>query len=547
MVNIRIGQGMLKAVGSVALLAMVVSSTGRAGAGPQAASQPASQPAGRRAAVEIQVIRLRRSDVDFVAQAVEKTLRAAEMQSSSARLVKLLPDARTGSVIVLASPRMQERARAVILTLDPGAKVIGPAKGETLTVALAGEGEGRTLKVAAATRPAAGGAAPGSVYEKDLAAFFAAVDETYPFFDLKKIRLDWVAAKERLAEKAKACKSDSEFLALVIEAARCLRDGHLRISETKAALPPPPQEYYPGISFMPATDNRVVVMYPPRGHEGRLRTGTVVMKIDGKDAREVLEERAKQAWAKGGFFSSPQRARLFEYRIPLRGEKGGRHTITCLDAGTRREVVLTAGIQARGWPHTYNMPKGLTQVGRSFWYTKLPGGAGYMYIRRVDDSTEPGIRQALEKHPDAKGWIADLRGNGGGGYDAGLINAVKAMPRPVAVLIDAGCISAGETLARDFRRYAGARLFGAKSAGSSTSKRHWKFPSGIAAVTFSQRSRWRADGKCIEFNGIDPDVIVEPVPEEVASGANSAIRRAEEHLKEAPQPAATKPANAPAG
>ena len=170
-----------------------------------------------------------------------------------------------------------------------------------------------------------------------------------------------------------------------------------------------------------------------------------------------------------------------------------------------------------------------------------------MYLRRVDDSTEPGIREALKEHPRATGWIADLRGNGGGGYGVGLINAIKAMPRPVAVLIDAGCISAGETLARDFRRYAGARLFGTKSAGSSSSKRQWKFPSGIAVVSFSQRSRWRSDRKPIEFNGIDPDAIVEPVPEELAAGVNSAIRRAEEYLKKQHRPAATRPTTVPAG
>ncbi len=543
---------MLKKMGTVALLAVVAASTAPAGHEREAASRPASQPAPpaakvrRRGGVEIQVIRLRRNDVGFVVQAVERMLKTVRERSPAARLAKLVADARTNSIIVVASPQMQERVKAIVLTLDGQARVIGSAKGEKLTVDVVREGKAKAIKVAAATRPAAGEAASGSTYERDLAAFFAVVDETYPFFDLKGIRLDWVVSKQRLAEKAKACKSDSEFLGLVIDAARCLRDGHLRIGETKAKFPAPPREYYPGISFMPATGSRVVVMYPPREHQGRLKTGTVVTKIDGRDARTVLQGRAKKAWEKGGFFSSPQRARLFEYRIPLRGEKGRRHTITCLDGKAEREVALTADVAPGGWPHSYNMPKGLTRVGRSFWHTRLPGGAGYMYIRRVDDSSEPGIRQAMKKHPGAKGWIADLRGNGGGGYDAALINAIKAMPRPVAVLIDAGCISAGETLARDFRTYAGARLFGTKSAGSSSSKRHWKFPSGIAAVSFSQRSRWRADRKPIEYNGIDPDAVVEPAPEEVAAGTNSAIRRAEEYLKKAYRPPATKPAAAAA-
>jgi len=498
-----------------------------------------------RKVVEIQVIRLRRSDIGFVAQEVEKRLKASGKRAPAVGPVKVVVDKRTNCLIVLGSPQTQERVKAIVLALDGEAKVIRSAKGEKLTVGLAGKG--KALAVTAATRPSAGDAAPGSAYQRDLAAFFAVMDESYPFFDLKGIRLDWVMTKQRLAKKAAACRSGTEFLGIVVEAARCLRDGHLRILETKAKLPAPPPQYYPGISLMPATRQRVVVMYPPKGHEAELKTGTVVTEIDGTDARTVLERRAKKAWARGGWFSSPQRARLFAYRIALTGEKGRRYRIAYLDGGRRREAVLTAETQPRGWPHTYCLPKSLTRVGRSFWYAKLPSGAGYMVLRRVDNSTEPGIREALKKHPRATGWIADLRGNGGGGYDVGLINAVKAMPRPVAVLIDAGCISAGETLARDFRRYAGARLFGTKSAGSSSSKRQWKFPSGIAVVSFSRRSRWRADRKPIEFNGIDPDVIVEPVPEELAAGVNSAIRRAEGYLKKQPPPAATRPTTVPAG
>ncbi len=262
-----------------------------------------------------------------------------------------------------------------------------------------------------------------------------------------------------------------------------------------------------------------------------MKTGTVVTKIDGKDARRYLEERAQKAWASGGFFSSPQRARLFEFRIPLRGKEGEKHTITCFSMGKMREIVLTSNLQARGWPHIYNLPAGLKRVGRSFFYTRLPSGAGYMYLRRVDNSVEPGISQALSRCPGARGWIIDLCGNGGGGYGASLIQKIRAIPRPIVVIIDAGCMSAGETLARDIARLTGARILGSKTAGCSSAKRTRDFPSGIASIVIPQRSRWRSDGKPIEFNGIDPHLTVEAVPAEVARGLNSAICRAEQHLR----------------
>jgi C-terminal processing protease CtpA/Prc len=101
-------------------------------------------------------------------------------------------------------------------------------------------------------------------------------------------------------------------------------------------------------------------------------------------------------------------------------------------------------------------------------------------------------------------------------------------------------MSAGETFARDLQREAGARLFGENTAGASSSKRSWTFPSGIATVTFSTRSRWRNDGQPIEFNGIDPDMLVEAVPEEVQQGVNSAIRRAQEYIEEGSEPGAVR-------
>lgn len=369
-----------------------------------------------------------------------------------------------------------------------------------------------------------------SAYQSDMAAFFDEVDRTYPFFELKGIRDDWEETKADLGRRVADCSSDSEFLGLVVEAIQCLRDSHMWLRDAKAEIPRPPTKYYPGVSFMPATKDRVVVVSSAGPYAGPLTRGTIVTKIDGQDARTYLEERAREAW-RTSFCSGPQRARMFEYRIPLRGERGDAHTVAYLVDGREQEMTLACGIEARGWPHTYNVPPDLKRVGRSSFYATLPGGEGYMYLRRVDDSAEPGIDQALAACPNAKGWIVDLRGNGGGGYGRGLIERFEGLPRPVAALIDAGCMSAGETVARDLVRCSDARLFGSRTAGSSTSKRTWTFPSGIASVVMSTRSRWRNDGAPIEYNGIEPDVIVEAVPEEVGKGRNSCILRAVEYLR----------------
>ncbi len=371
---------------------------------------------------------------------------------------------------------------------------------------------------------------PDSSYETDMDEFVKEVDEEYPFFELKGIRSDWTDAKEELRQRAKNCKSDQEFLLIMYDAVRTLRDGHMGARKARVQLPTLPPRYYPGISFLPATNGRVVIMYAPEAHAGTLKTGVVVTKIDGTDARQWLEKRTEAAWNEGGFFSSLQRARLFEYRQGLRGEQGEKHTISCLVDGREEQFELMCDTVARGWPHTYNMPADSKRVGRSFYYTKLASDVGYMYLRRVDASVPAGIDEALAAHPSVPGWIVDLRGNGGGGYGRDLIERMEKFPRPAAVLIDAGCMSAGETLARDFRALADARVFGSKTAGCSSAKRTWTFPSGIASLSFPTRSRWRGDRKPIEFNGIDPDVEVETVPEELLEGNNTAILRAEEYI-----------------
>ena len=368
-----------------------------------------------------------------------------------------------------------------------------------------------------------------NTYQHDLQALFNELDKNYPFFDLKDIRDEWEQTKLQLMERVGRCKSDTEFMDIVREATNCLRDSHVWLNSPKVRIPRPAPQYSPPVGFMPGEDNAVLVMVTPPGQEKLLPKGTIVKTIDGVDAKEYLDARAEEEWQSGGC-SSPQRARLYAWRIALIGKKGEKHKIVVQGQDGDVEVELASTTEARGWPHVYNLPDGLIRVGRSFSYTCLPSGVGYMYLRRVDASVTRGIQEATNAHPDAPGWIVDLRGNGGGGYGQELIDGIKKLPRPVGGLIDAGCISAGETLARDLRRYADARLFGTRTAGASSDKKEWQFPSGIASLTLPVRSRWRADGKPIEFNGIEPDEEVLPVPADVLKGLNTEILVAEEYV-----------------
>lgn len=367
--------------------------------------------------------------------------------------------------------------------------------------------------------------AASAVYESDLAAFFDHVDRSYPFFDLKGIGGNWEKTKDELRDDVTSCDSDAEFMKLLQQAIGALHDSHIRIRGSAAEIPRPAPRFNPGLSFLPVTGNRVAIMWASEHNAKKLPAGTIITKLNGENARNYLEQAARKEWD-SGFHPSHQRARLFAYRMPLQNDQGAECTLAYLDGDTEKTLSLTCDTEVRGWPHTYNLPKDLTRIGRSFWYTKLRENAGYMYMRRIDTSILEGMDAAQKAHPAVRGWIVDLRGNAGGGYGQELIDRIKNLSRPVAVIIDAGCISAGETIARDFRRYAGAELLGSRTAGSSSSKHTWQFPSGIASLTLPTRSRWRADRKPIEFNGIEPDVFVETDPEDIAVGENTAINRA---------------------
>ena len=114
-----------------------------------------------------------------------------------------------------------------------------------------------------------------------------------------------------------------------------------------------------------ATEKRVVVMYAPDELREALPVGSVVLKIDGKDARKLLAARSRATWQAGGYFSSPQRVAFFEYRLPLRGARGETHTVQ-IRVGKRkkRKVVLRANRELSGWLHKLPFPNGAGRGGQ---------------------------------------------------------------------------------------------------------------------------------------------------------------------------------------
>lgn len=392
------------------------------------------------------------------------------------------------------------------------------------------------------TRGASKDAVAGSarnLFSEGLAAFVEEIDTSYPFIDLKGIRKDWEGCKKNLTERVEQCRSNDDFYALLDEARRCLRDSHIRFSNLKGEHPQGEVRYYPRISFLPAVDDQVVIMWCGDEYTDKLSAGSIVTEIDGRNARESLEKEAEKNWKVGGAFSSPQRARLYAYRIPLQGKENDSHKITIVKDGKPEIVTVVNKWEARGWPHTYAMPSDLEQLGNCR-YAKLSSGYGYIYLRRIGSKLVEAIDEALCSFKDIRGLIIDLRGNGGGGYGREVFSRFdkKKGPSPgipfyrgdMVVLIDAGTMSAGETFARDLVYCADAYLIGSRTAGSSSAKKTWQLPHDLGSIVLPVRSRWGFERQPIEYNGIAPKEVVEIIPSELQNGINSGIKRAEEHL-----------------
>lgn len=375
----------------------------------------------------------------------------------------------------------------------------------------------------------------GAAYKKELATLLSALDRDYPFFKLKGIRAAWKKTKRDAQKRVKKCKGDAAFFAIVLDVVRALRDGHASFPKVEIETGKAPSQFWTGLVLLPATEKRVVAIAVPKALDGVCEPGMVVTKIDGKSARAYLDARADAMWKAGGFFSSPQRARFFEYRVPLTSEKRGqKFKIEWLDGKKKRSRSIRADLTPKGWMHNYNMPSGLEQGARSVWHGSVADGkVGYVWFRRMDASAEEGFAKALEAHPDVGAWVVDLRGNTGGGYSKSFVARLPALAkgkRKVACLVDAGCISAGETFARDLYRHAKARVFGQTSAGSSSTKKVVDLLGGKLQVRYSVGTRSGIQ-KSIEFWGIEPHVPVEADPEEVRAGKNSTLERALEYLR----------------
>ncbi len=173
----------------------------------------------------------------------------------------------------------------------------------------------------------------------------------------------------------------------------------------------------------------------------------------------------------------------------------------------------------------------------------LDNRIGYIYVRRIRNDLIKSLDRAVGELRNARGLIIDVRGNSGGGYDAGRAHRNFALddeqeprrPRfkgPMAVLIDERCISAGEGWTSWFIAKKRAKVFGTATAGASARKRIYTLRNGLYKVRFPVKLYRGSLDRPIERRGVEPDVAVRQNAQALANGRDTVLEAAKRYLVE---------------
>lgn len=399
-----------------------------------------------------------------------------------------------------------------------------------------------------------------TAYEKDVACAVDAIGkQCQALLDSKKI--DWKTVKKEFSALAGKVKTDQDHLVLLTRLLARLQDGHAALQPgPKARDLKWPEDGPYGVKGEPVgcgmfwcrVGKKIFVKNVWNAAEQvGLEVGSEVLSVDGQPAAKWLDARIAKLRDTISF-STDQQASFFACHWGLAQPAGSRIELEVKqpDGKTKKRTITYSKGNPVPWgPAVF--PKDLAEAG-DLKFGRLPSGMGYVHIRRCKEDLPELMDEVLAKVGDAPGLVLDFRANGGGGFDHDAFlgrfvpkgetlsfgkTYASAGPHPYAgrivVIVDAGVRSAGETGAGIFKEDGRAYMIGeSRTAGMSSDKATIELPSGLFAlhVSVSSNKQRFNGGKGIEGIGVIPHEIVEYDPKDLAAGADTLIRRADELL-----------------
>lgn len=279
--------------------------------------------------------------------------------------------------------------------------------------------------------------------------------------------------------------------------------------------------------------------------EAGVQVGMTVLSVGGEAAEKCLAKQMQQIKKYAGYSSD----RYLRYHA---AQWLGRH----IDQGAKVKLEMQ---DVEGKSHTFELPAMLgvrylprrpvqaakTSDTADVSWAMLDDNIGYIYVRRIRGDLIEKLDQAVGELKDARGMIVDVRGNSGGGFDSRRANRnfdpddpeEPNRPRfkgPIALLIDARCISAGEGWASWFIARKRARVFGEATAGASSRKTIYTLTNGLFKVRYPVKAYRGSLNRPIERRGLEPDVPLKQNAKDLAAGRDTVLQAAKRDLLETP-------------
>jgi len=382
-------------------------------------------------------------------------------------------------------------------------------------------------------------------YEEAFVDVYETLGREYPCFELKGI--DWKAVGEELLPRVREIATDEEFGLVCLELVARLEDSHAALSKGTRELPQVPFARWDA-GFACLVDDRgepAVYHVDPGGpaESAGVKVGMTVVSIDGTPAAEAIERSMRQLSRYVGYSSDRylryDAARHFYRRM----EEGAVATLQMQEPdGQARNFELPATLGGRYLPRLPVPIRGISDSANVSW-TMLDGDVGYLYVRRIRGDLIEKLDRAVGELNRAKGLVVDVRGNSGGGFDSARSHRnfdpddvdEPDRPRfagPMALVIDARCISAGEGWASWFLANKRARVFGQATAGASSRKRTHTLENGFYTVRFPVKAYRGYLDRPIERRGLEPDVPLRQNAQDLAAGRDTVLEAARRYLLE---------------
>jgi hypothetical protein len=445
------------------------------------------------------------------------------------------------------------------LVPDPGAPFVADLGGGVsalLPLALWADASGTLPHPGPGTHPPQPDKPPGFTLSGDDRASRLAIaalawnvfENFYPYFDVDTPlgRADWPAVLRTTLREAAADRDDDAFKATMVRMTAALHDGHAAASHATASQGNLADLATPALTW-DWIEDRLVITWADAEKAPGVHPGDTVLSIDGKPAREVVEDAETRISA-----TTPQhrRARTLpnlaikhkdvELRLEIQPLDGPARTVTL-----RRMLPYFGEGSAAALRHK-SLPDPIAELRPGIFYVDLS--------RLTDDE----LKSALDRLAAARGVVFDLRDHPSVRHfilqhltDRPLYSEQFLVPlatRPdqqgvtwlrthwtlpplqprlkgkLAFLIGAKTFSAGDTFAEIVDTYKLGVLVGSPTAGITGNVNRVELP-GNYRLIWTGMKVLKQDGTLRHGVAIQPTVPVEPTRRGLAEGRDEVLEK----------------------